>query len=55
MWVTTNVWLQEPQKQLDLDIFNELEELFGKLEDIAESLFDHATNLEIHGRKSVWY
>ena len=55
MWVTTNVWLQEPQKQLDLDIFNELEELFGKLEDIAESLNDHATNLEIHGRKSVWY
>ena len=53
MWVTTNVWLQETQKQLDLDIFNELEELFGKLEDIAESLYDHATNLEINGRKSV--
>ena len=50
MWITTNVWLQDPQKQLDLEIFNELEELFSKLEEVAASLYDHATNSEIQGR-----
>ena len=51
-WKSTNVWL-DPQRKLDLDIFNELEKLFRKLEETAERQHDHNIDIEIKGRKSV--
>ena len=46
----------DPQKKLDLDILNELEELFSKVEETAERLHYINTDLEMQERnwKSVY-
>ena len=50
-----SVWL-DSQKKLDLDILNELEELFSKVEETAERLHYLNTDLEMQERnwKSVY-